>query len=66
MMKPHCEYFTAIPDMDGEVSSDMHDAGEGPLFFFWPLPNGDALRVPVCQEHSDVLALCAGQGRTKS
>ncbi len=56
MRLPMCEYFEADPDAGGKiVSSDGHDAAEGPLYFFVPVANGAAVRVPVCQKHCAAL-----------
>jgi hypothetical protein len=55
---PWCAYFETAPPGDGlpqgTVIQDPHDAGEGPLFFFVPVAGG-AVRVPVCEEHCEVL-----------
>lgn len=45
-----CEFFE--PGPNGLVIQKPHEAGEGPLYFFWPLPDGHALRVPVCERHA--------------
>lgn len=56
---PWCAYFEPAPASDGlppgTVTQDPHDAGEGPLFFFVPVADGAAVRVPVCPEHCEVL-----------
>lgn len=56
---PWCAYFEPAPPEDGlpqgAVVQDPHDAGEGPLYFFVPLADGAAVRVPVCEEHCEVL-----------
>lgn len=54
-MNPMCQYFELDQTFEvGGVSSNGHDA-EADLTFFWPLPNGGALRVHVCQKHCDLL-----------
>jgi hypothetical protein len=51
-----CGFFEAWPEAGpGMVQSDVHHAGEGPLYFFWPLPDGNAIRVPVCPKHCEWL-----------
>lgn len=52
---PWCAYFDPDTDMPGTVRQSPHDAGEGPLFFFVPVADGAAVRVPVCEEHAEVL-----------
>jgi hypothetical protein len=52
-----CDFFSFDPDLTANagkplVSSDGHEAGDGPLYFFWPLPDGNAIRVKVCKEHA--------------
>jgi hypothetical protein len=56
---PLCAYFAPDPEIHGvrenAVFSDFHYAGEGPLFFFVPVADGAAVRVPVCEEHCAIL-----------
>lgn len=58
---PWCAYFEPAPPgdglPDGAVVQDPHDAAPGPLFFFVPVADGAAVRVPVCEEHCRVLRI---------
>lgn len=49
-----CQFFEASGEGD-IVLGCPNPVGEGPLFFFVPLPDGNAVRVPVCEQHAEWL-----------
>ena len=61
MTNLRCDYFETPGDgehpglPDGAVIGCGSDADPGPLFFFVPVADGCAVRVPVCREHCEAL-----------
>lgn len=74
-MASDCQFFNgstpeeaALPRIEqtsapGLVFGCGNPQGDGPLFFFVPVPGG-AVRVPVCTEHAERLAQLYGNWAT--
>ena len=49
-----CEFFKKNAEFP-EVVIGCDKKGDGGLFFFVPVAGGNAVRVPVCEEHAEFL-----------